>query len=843
MRFIPFGGGSGGKRTEAALTISFTASGGTVGIIGSGLTTACHPTMLTTSNGTFLFANGYDPMKRMRPNEKRMSNAGVPSPKASFRILTKEEIDADGSAQVPQEAYRYIHYDYSEFGTVAGKWVTGNQFQYTPQGQLSANKRQADFLVLKNGLAEGQSAEIAGSIITSSSSFLQAAPRFQVGHTPTPGDPYYWGLMRFTVRIANLTSASNPLGGSPVVISGRYQAFMRYVDKDGYVSNPCPITPSTVLQYVPYVYYRGVEKPSDPRVVRRQIFRNVNGNNDVYYLDIDTDDITSDDLVSYNTDEQLSMNFGQAAFDENNWNLFYLYSEPPDDKPFIAEYKGCIFAAGRRVYAEGNVSLVNGSTTITGIGTSFRKTFVGRKIVIGTRQYPVSDVDEAAQTLEITEGYDGPTDTYEQYTIEPYYAEGNLLGFTEPGYPESWLPKELWLQLPEDGDDVTGLMVFANAMWVLKERSISQFTFTTNPARDGDLQPASSRGCISQRMAVLVQNQCLMMDRLGIHVFNGSMPRSYYQANTSPDHLSTPIADLFRKEGDGLRINFNAKRCFWHATHCLELHLVRWYVTMQGYDYPQHSITYDYLLDKWSLEEYPFPITSSCIGTQLLGRPLLGGHDGKVYQPDLGSLDVVSAGTTRHSIAEVQSAYRLVLGDIPPDCVGTTAAIVSGQGRGQHRIILAQTDESIEVDRPFTILPDTESLLQIGAINYTLKTPEYDIGAFSVNQSNMIRIKYRPTTVDMEGYLRLMENSRDYRKIGANSSHGAYSSNVKDPYNRTIQFSNLSSVMDMNMDRTREVDIPEDHSLALTLTGYTGTDKPVIQSIMMAGSAPEGSNK
>lgn len=837
MRFIPFGSGGGASTAKARYAIRFRATGGTVGVIGSGLTVDCHPTMITTSNGTLLFANGYEPMKRMRPNEKRLSNAGVPAPKKPLRIATADEIAGDGSAQIPQQDYKYLHYDYSAYGRIAGRWE-GTTFVYTEQGQRSADKRHEDYVILQNSLGQDETAELVSAWGTGAiRTFLGTKPATFI--TPDgASQPHEWGLMRFTVRIANRNSSTNPLGVSRLAYNGRYQAFMRYVDKDGLVSNPCPISTDTVLINAPYILYRDVETPVDPRVARRQIFRNKDGNSNAFWLDIDTDDLTSTDLVSYLTDQQLVLNFGQYIEDENGVNLFFLYGEPPSDKPFICEYNGCVFAVGKRVYRKGVVSVTNGSNVITGIGTKFLKSFVGRKIVIGSRQYPVASVDVALQQITIDKQYDGPTDTYATYSIEPYYGDSKQLAYTEPGYPESWAPPELWLELPEDGDDVTGLMVFANAMWILKERSIYQFTFTTNPGRDGNMQPASSRGCISQRMAVLVDNQCMMMDRLGWHVFNGEMPRVRYMSNATPNHLSLPVADMFRTEGDGLRVNFNAAKCFWSAALCMEHHVVRGYVTMQGYGLPRHAFTYDFLLDRWNTEEYPFPITAANGGKQLNGRPLLGGPDGKIYQPDLGSLDVVGPGATRLTVAEVISPYKIVLSETPPDCVGSPIAIVRGRGVRQWSTVLTQDGETIEVDLPFLVSPDTESIVQIGAIPYHIVTPTYTKAALGVSVPHGIRMEYKPATVDLEGYIQVLENGRTTRQIAATSAWGGLSATPEDKEYRMMDFSRGAGVFDYAMDSARDENVPELFNVMATIYGFSGQQKPVITSIEMYGALP-----
>lgn len=843
MRFMLMGGGGDAKRVEANYTLRASVSGGSVGTIGTSITSVCHSTMLTTSNGTLLLATGYDTMYRMRQNEKKLTSAGVPAPKTPLKILTAAEITADPTTQVSQGVSRTYTYNYSEFGTHCGVRISGDipsnllgllnppsyDIRYTPLGLQSRDKRNEDYMALLRQIrADEEAVNDYGNPVSAAALKNMFLLPYRYN-----GDQLAWRNLIISISIRNINNVIN--SDIFTTYSGRYQGFYRFVDKDGIPSDPSPISGDAVLLNAPYIYYQGVEKPTDPRIARRQVFRNLDGSSDVFYLDIDTTDLTSSDLVSYNTEEQLKLLFNQPVWDDNGYNLFYLYGEPPSDKPYIVEYKGVVFALGKRDYHAGVISVTNGSTTVQGIGTSWTESFIGRKITIGVYQYPIIGCVKSTQQITLGSPFQGATNPYAKYNIEDYFADGNVMAFSEPGFPESWPIRNKYL-LPEDGDDITGAVVFDNSMWILKNRSVYQYGFTSNPGKDGDYQPASQRGCINQRCAVQVQNVCLMLDRVGVHVFKGSLPRANYQTNTTPDHLSLPIGDMFRFEGSWLRINWEADKCFWHGVHCQELKTVRWYVTMQGYYLPQHAICYDYLMDRWWVEEYPFPITSSCQGTQLTGRPLLGGPGGKVYQPDLGPLDVVNPAGTRIGVNASYSPVSLLLDDVPPQCVGAPIAIVAGQGRGQWRTVMAQSDNTVDVDIPFAVSPDSDSIVQIGAIPWYLMTPEYMKLKISTSNPHSYGVFYEQNNVDLEGYISVIQDGKYVRKVAAGTSWGAISSTPDDPEVYKIDFGDSSHVGVVNMDARRERDIPRKYTVQASLEGFSGEEKPIITQMTLIGA-------
>lgn len=840
MRFLLIAGGSGGNKVKAQYQISVKVRGGSRGIIGSGVSAICPATMITTSGGTLLMATGYGPMLRMRQNENRLTPAGVPAPGQPIII-------ASGLDLGYQTTTVTLYFDYTRFGPFAyqgGVNVASRQ-------QRTSDRMRVARLIPDDG-STVTTFELNGQPVTSTgdlSAQQQLSDIFNgivkdLVTTSTPGsggimffpqNSYNarWKNMVFSLTINNRAA---PNTSATQNYTGRYQAFMRYVDKDYNVSDPSPISLDYVVDGEPAIAYTNLEVPTDQRIIRRQIFRNEDGESDRFYLDIDTDDLTSTALMSLNSDEQLKLNYGLSVFDDNGENQLYLYGLPPQDKPYIAEFGSIVFACGIRLYSEGNVTVDNGSTYVYGIGTKWPSTFADRQIVIGNRVYTIVLVDVGLQRITIDSGYAGPTTPYSEYVIQPFYANGNQFNWTEPGFPEAW-PILNSLTLPEDDDDITGMKVFANSLWILKANSIYQFNMTTNPGRDGDYKPATNRGCVNQRCAVDIQNVCLMLDRIGIHVFKGNMPRYNYQADTTPDHLSKAIGDIFRFEGTWLRLNWDADKCFWHAIHNKEITTVRWYVTMMGYDYPQHAICYDYLMDRWWLEEYPFPITSSTLSASLNGIPILGGYGGKVFMPDRGPLDIINTGETRLDVSASYGGITITTETTPPTCVGMSIAIVKGQGHGQMRLVLEQSGNDITVDYPFFPEPDDSSVLQIGAINYYMATPEYSYAKVEVENPQAFVAEYRHTDNPLECYASVLVDRIEMRQIGVDASWGSVTSLKNDPFDYMFDLNSELGYARISMEGRRDKNQPQKYTVQMFVAGFSGQERPQFTGMQIIGAA------
>lgn len=877
MRFMLIMGGAAANVMDVELELSVEATGSTPGLAYSGWGTTQHSSMITCGNGTVLIANGYQPMIRMRQNEKVFTLAGVPAPLQQPRIMSGEELSsvlAETGEDVTDPLLKTWRFDFSEYGEFAGYertqkislafqgggtsgvqqftggYPSGNGLFLTDTGKVSFDKRTE---AMQNFLTA------YGTNALGLSYFLGVARKYKFTGYDSPTHVYPFIGPIFTAVLQRPRPAVDPALAAnrwwakttfEIVVSkgdaystysptslynGRYQTFMRYIDKDGNASNHTPPSEVTVLTNASFIRYENLEVPTDDRIKRRQIFRNISGDADWFYLDIDTDDLTSTSLDSLLTDDQLKQRYGLPVFDENGIPLFALYGVPPQDKPFIVEYNQRVFAFGFRKITDGVVSVEHGSDQVTGVGTGFGTAQIGQKIIIEQREYTVTDVVD--QVITIDKGYEGSTNPFAQYVILPYFANKNLFSWSGLGYPEAWGIKDNLL-LPEDNDDATGGVVFAGAMWILKSRSIKQFTYTVDPLRDGNIDPAANRGCVNARCAVMVQNNCLMLDRVGIHVFKGNMQRYNYQAGDTENHLSLPVGDLFRLEGTGIRLNWKANKDLWHAVHCQEMHTVRWHVALQGYRKPYHAICYDYLSNRWWLEQYPIPITSSCLLADETGKPVLGSLDGKVYYPDTGSLDFVEPGGTYFSVADTLSPYRIQLASEPAmDLTGMTIGIVKGRGHGQYRTVVAHSGDEIEVDIPLSEYPDEDSTVQVGAIPYTIITPVYDFAKFGYSNRKAVRMKfsrrtspvYAGVTVYMDGIVRKAASDADWGTVSSTS--------VEERSSRYGVDMTLSNQADVNVDKFMDGLAPHQHNVQAVITGFSGDQRPELESIVLAGAA------
>lgn len=806
-------------------TIGFGESGEArvSGSIGNLALAECPPCVLTASNGTLLVATGFGPVKRMRLNERTLSNAGVPRP-ANAPVI-KSSADQNGSATIATT--RTQRFDYVQFGAVYAVFNgdMGVGVKPTTPGRKSLERRQGDYYKYKD-LAASLSGEAAYQKKLRLIELFTGTTRLQPGGIPTTRD--VWNHLVFDLQVVD----ESTINGAPGVgvITGRYQAFVRYVDKDGYFSDPSNISADAVLTAEPYVQYANLPVPSDPRVVLRQIWRNDNGQSDTFWLDIETDDLTSSELRSYHTDAQLRLSLPMPLFDSDGFSLAYLYGEPAYDKPYLAEYVSRIWAVGTIVYSTGNATVTNGSATVTGVGTAWTEFLAGRKFVAGGKEYLVLACDEDAQTLTIDPPYLGSSDVFADYTLRSYDGETNEIYFSGAGQPESF-PADNRLSLPQDGDEVTGALTFNEALYVLKTRHLYRITAGADPKRDADLKLAAMRGCVSYRCAVPVGGMVFMLDRQGIHAFSGG---------ASPEQVSTPVADLFRAEGTWRRLNWNSDTCLWHGTHMEEQGFVRFYVAMGSDAQPHNAICIDYRRGRLWVEDYPTAITSSTLTNEpsLQGRPLLGAADGTLLTCDLGPLDFLAAPADSRLAVTSAGPMSVTTTTAPPaDSEGYPLAIVEGPGRGQLRTIASIVGLEIQVDLPWNEQPTSESVVQVGAINYSAISKEHTLTKTEGSVTQAIKFGFKPVADDLTLFVALRLDGFFYLTNKATSKWGAVQAKAdQEPEFRQIDLSEPTGYGRINFDRKADADLVRHARVQVEMEGFSGEQKPVLSQIEYIGA-------
>jgi len=501
----------------------------------------------------------------------------------------------------------------------------------------------------------------------------------------------------------------------------------------------------------PIITYTGLAVPTDPKVTRRQILRNTDGQADVFYVDIDTDDLTSTTLTSTRTDTELATQEAQAILDDLALPLANRRDVPPNHKPYLFHLLSRLFYLGSVDYKRGHVKVTVASTTVTGVGTDWTEAMEGRYLYVtgANESYLISAVDETAQTLTLSTAYLGPTDLFARYAIRPAPAERRTMYWSEAGEPEAVSVFNA-LSIPENSDEITGGFVRGSFGYILEKRHIHKLTFQDDPARDGGLFPAADRGCINNRCWVLVDSTAYMLDEEGVHRFGGGESGS----------VSDAIQDLFRPGANvPYAINWQAQEQF-HAGHWRQHSTIRWFVCFEGDYLPRHALCYNYRADRWWIERYPFAIASAAKG-EVRGVPcvFLGGDGRQVFVSWEGHLDVAqsSAGTVRGTAT---SAGVLSLSDsgasFPASFVGAPVVIVAGKGKGQERRIVDVSATTLYLDRPWLDRPDTTSIYQVGGIQWQLRLSDFRFAVAEEHKDRRVELVFEPQSraalLDMRYY-------------------------------------------------------------------------------------------
>ena len=517
-------------------------------------------------------------------------------------------------------------------------------------------------------------------------------------------------------------------------------AFVRFYDNYGNISDLSPIGEGVSgYSLVSSVTYTNVATPAPPygqKVVGRQILRNTPGQATVFYVDLDTRDLTSTTFTSYQSDPVVSAQEAVPLLTTTGGILANTHGFPPDWKAAAASYLGRVFATGEVVYNVGNVIVTSGSTTVQGVGTKWPANFGGRSLYISSPPgvYAIATVDPVAQTLTLSGAYNGPTDHFAIYGIRASSAEWRNVYYTPTAEPESW-PASYALSLQDDGDEIVGLMPLGSFLYILEQRHIYRLTFLSDPAIDGAIFLSSRRGCLSQRMWVQAEATAYLFDQLGVHSFSGG--------NSTP--ISDSIQDLWRDNGNSsLVINWNADTSLWSSSYNATHTTIRFFVAMTGSRYPRHALCYNYRQNKWWIEEYPRPICSTTLmPISALYYTVAGMDANTISGLDVGYMDG-SRGLVPTVSGTVTSATPCSITDLSAnytqDVVNLTVSITKGRAKGYSRRIVNVTNLESEADvsvaiggtrlaleTPWTVRPRAGDTYKIGAIPW-----RYQPGWFSL---------------------------------------------------------------------------------------------------------------
>lgn len=513
-----------------------------------------------------------------------------------------------------------------------------------------------------------------------------------------------------------LTVGSSGVGA----LTGSYFAYVRYEDQFGNFSNLSPVSMTAGVSGAAQINYTNVPVPQQSTVVTRQIFRNLDGEAQTVYLDIETTDLGSTTFSSTRADLDLATQTAlDLATDATRFGV------PPDYKPYLTWHQNRMYAYGVETYREGSVELTQGSPNVIGRGTEWKATFAGRLFYTpnGLALQTILSCDPVTQTLVLDSNYAGATDIFAVYAIKPVAAELNALHYSESNLPEAWDPTKV-LTLPEDGDEPTGMFNYQSYLYFAKRRHLYRLTTRTDPALDGLLSLACRIGAVNNRCWVNVDETMYMLSESGVFAYRGDDQGTL---------LSTPIQDMFRQDAtDDTKINFQTSRYF-HCCHNPQAEVIIWFVALASDYLPRHMLIYNYKQQKWWVEKYPLRCGASVLGrlgnaagdiSQSIAQYFIGTSADKVLAPGTVALDGNPVGGTISG--SVTSASTCSLTDVNAsfgdDAIGCPVAISDGRGRLQVRQVVSASGGRLNLDRLWLVLPDTTSLYVLGGIPWQYQT-------------------------------------------------------------------------------------------------------------------------
>ena len=512
------------------------------------------------------------------------------------------------------------------------------------------------------------------------------------------------------------------------------------------------ITPGGFARGAQYLTYSNVQAVTDRRVVTRQILRNKFGDATVFYVDVETTDLTSTSFTSYKTDEELTT--AVPLQDANGFDLNVIrHGEPPNQKRAIASFLNRIFLAVNHVSTSGEVTATNASLSMVGEDAFFRTVYDGRTLspvaATNTRNYLIDSLNVSSQTLTNTETYTGSTANGISYGLQTAPPDDLTIYFSELDDAESWnVLNGLTIERVERDGLMTGLCPLVTSMLILFEHRTYKLTFRASPllssnpefGGDGRVIPASSRGCVNHRCCVKAGGMAYLLDDQGIYTYDDS----------NVNDISDPIQPMFSL-GHQWSIYWPARESF-HAVYDADNNTIKWFVVIGDGMYPRHAICWHTDRQRFWIEEYPWPITASVLGNLGRRQVVFLGSTGRRLFVSSGSLDAIDVQTYANATLRgtVTSAKQFSLTDstatFPSSLVNVPVRIVSGKGSGQQNIVVSNTATKLVLLRPWVIAPDTTSTYQLGGIGWTWKSSMMRLTQTGSEELRGVQATYTPNT-------------------------------------------------------------------------------------------------
>ena len=549
-----------------------------------------------------------------------------------------------------------------------------------------------------------------------------ARPLFDRG---SPSEPFYTTGLTAPITAPSIdNSASAVASGSMIGDKRAYVTFRRI--SDGTRSNPSPASielnmDSQALTVFNIPVHEAHNEASSTDI-RREVWVNVTGSGSAFLaaeLDNNTDTSTVIDIS-----DEVGVNRELLEFVNN---------DTPPAARYLAPFKERIVGFGERVLSgttnvAGSTNLVNISTTGIKLRQLLNSSHVDKFIEFAgdSQRYRITAVN-SPECVTISPA--APASLVLGTAFRIYSRDAVSVSWSQRGLPQQWNTTNKATFAVAESDSGSGLMPHQGRVLCFMKRHVGTFNWDEDPAQDGSLAMlVAGRGALESCVAT-AQGTIFALDTVGIYRYTGG---------ASVEDIDAPIRPLIEgRAGETLYVDWSKADRFWAMAD--ERHgMVHFFVVTNSSvsGYPEHSLTFDYLVNSWYILKWNQPLT--CGGTVLMndGRiaPLvaMGGTDSGTnayfWEFWSGNCDAINDPTHTYrgtatsvgasTLTDTGATFTIAnLG-----LAGATVEIYSGTGSGQKRTITSNTGTQLTVNAAWSPVLDTTSKYVIGPIDVVWKS-------------------------------------------------------------------------------------------------------------------------
>jgi hypothetical protein len=411
---------------------------------------------------------------------------------------------------------------------------------------------------------------------------------------------------------------------------------------------------------------------------------------------------------------------------------------PPNYFRCVAIQQDRAFYAGHATYSTGTVA-TNGTTTITGTGTNWKSTFIGRKIYIDNETQAYTITAASATSITVDEAVTN-TASGLAYTIKPDHLSRNEILYSAQDEPFS-VPRGNSLLIQENHetpDAIVGLAPNNNALMVAQRSHLYSIRYVSQPVIDATPNLIANRGLINNRCWTRYGESLFMVDRFG----------AYFATSGAVSEVDDAVSDYWQQETilldspDDEYVFVSADR----NRNCCRFH----FSLNNDVTYPQYWFEFNTRVNAWYLGFYAPALCGYAFDNLDPGTIYYGGINGIVLKT---TAEGNSFDGSTHFTGTVTSATNSTITDSTASfttaCLDQPVTIVSGTGKDQTRFVTAQTSTEITLDTHWDENPDTTSVYSIGGIPWSIKTGQMFLGSRSSGEAltEALEVLFEPTNV------------------------------------------------------------------------------------------------